>query len=237
MDKMILMVRGHEIWLEASRIKDKNVELGLFYGHNMAVDGCPDPKNIAPAVYDPEKKKIVPDIKSKKDQHRLKLKAEKDGYYTAVVDLSPVTYSNTKKEGFKTGPKNMYKDVVYAGAWHQMAKTIFGIGENGKYRAESVHGILDIVPKDVKPKVGKVLELAVYFEGKKLPGVEVKAVSKKEGKEMAAVTADKEGVAKVPIKAEGPWMFLVRHRDPTRAVADQFDEAVFVTTLTLEAAK
>jgi len=237
MDKMILMVRGHEIWLEASKIKDKNVELGLYYGHNMAVDGSPDPKNITPAVYGPDKKKISPEIKSKKDMHSLKLKADKAGYYTAVVDLSPETYSNTKKEGFKAGPKNMYKDVVYAGAWHQMAKTIFSVGTNGKYVAESVHGIFDIVPKDVVPKVGKDLELTVYYEGKKLPGVEVKAVSKKEGKEMVAVTTDKDGVAKVPIMAEGPWMFLARHRDPAKGVPDLYDEAVFVTTLTLGAAK
>jgi uncharacterized GH25 family protein len=235
MDKMILMVKGHEIWLEASKVKDKNVELGLFYGHNMAVDGSPDPKNITPAVYDPEKRMASPEIKSMKDMHALKLKAGKAGYYTVVVDLSPETYSNTKKEGFKAGPKNMYKDVVYAGAWHQMAKTIVGVGANGKYVAEPVHGILDIVPKEVKPKVGKDLELAIYYEGKKLPGVEVKAVSKKEGKEMAAVTADKDGIVKIPIKAGGPWMFLARHRDPAKGVPDQFDETVFVTTLVLEA--
>jgi uncharacterized GH25 family protein len=236
MDKMVLMVRGHEIWLEASRLKDKNVEFGLFYGHNMAVDGCPEKKNIPPAVYDPDKKKFALEIKTKKDAYSMKFKADKAGYYTAVVDLSPETYSNTKKEGFKTGPKNMYKDVVYAGAWHQMAKTIFSVGKNGKYVAESVHGIFDIVPKDVVPKVGKDQELTVYYEGKKLPGVEVKAVSKKEGKEMAAVTTDKDGVAKVSIKAEGPWMFLARHRDPAKGVPDMYDEAVFVTTLTLEAA-
>lgn len=236
MDKMILMVKGHEIWLEASKIKEKNVELGLFYGHNMAVDGSPDPKNITPVVYDPEKKALKPEIKSKKDEHRLKLKAEKNGYYTAVVDLSPETYSNTKKEGYKAGPKSMYKDVVYSGAWHQMAKTVFAVGENGKYKAEALHGILDVVPKEARAKVGKNVELTVYYDGKKLPGVEVKAVSKKEGKEMALITTDKDGVAKILVKTEGPWMFLVRHRDPSKGVPDQFDEAVFVTTLVLEAA-
>jgi uncharacterized GH25 family protein len=237
MDKMIYMVGGHEIWLEASKIKDKNVELGLFYGHNMAVDGSPDPKSLTPVIYDPKNNKIAPAIKSKNNMHALKFIAEKDGYYTAVVDLSPQTYSNTKKEGFKTGPKSMFKDVVYAGAWHQMAKMVFAVGENGKYKPEPVHGILDIVPHDVKPKVGKILDLTVYYEGKKLAGAEVKAVSRKEGKEMAEASTDKEGVAKVLIKSEGPWMFLVRHRDPSRGVPDQYDEAVFVTTLALEAAK
>jgi len=237
MDNMILMVRGHEIWLEASKVKDRSVELGLFYGHNMIVDGCPDPKNLSPAVYGPEGEKIVPKVTSKKDVHSLRVKADKDGYYTAVVDLSPETYSNTRKEGYKSGPKSMYKDVVYAGAWHQMAKTIFAVGGSGRYRAEPVHGILDIVPGEARPRVGTVLELTVYFEGKKLEGAEIKAVSKKEGREMAEVTTGKGGVARVPINAGGPWMFLARHRDPGRAVPDQYDEAVFVTTLTLEAVK
>ena len=237
MDKMILMVRGHEIWLETSKAKDTNIELGLYYGHNMAIDGSPDAKNLVPLAYAPDKAKIQPEIKSKKDRHSLKFKADKAGYYTVVVDMSPEMYSNTKKEGFKAGPKSMYKDVVYAGAWHQMAKTIVGVGENGKYAAVPVHGILDIVPKDARPTVGKDLALTVYYEGKKLPGVEVKAVSKAVGKEMAVAETDKNGTAKFKITTEGPWMFLARHRDPKKGVADQYDEAVFVTTLSLDAVK
>ena len=221
MDKMILMVKGHEIWLEASKIKDKNVELRLFYGHNMATDGRADPTKIAPTVYSPKKEKITPQVKALKESFTLKLMADGAGYYTAVVDMSPETFSNTKKEGFKTGPKSQYKDAVYAGAWHQMAKTVFAVGSNGKYVGEPIHGILDIVPKDAKPKVGNDLEMTVYYEGK----------------EMAAVTTDKNGVARFKITAEGPWMFLARHRDPSKGVPDQYDEAVFVTTLALEAAK
>ncbi len=234
MDKMILMVRGHEIWLEASKVKDKDVEVGLFYGHNMKVDGSPDPRNITPAVYSPDKNKFGLKVKVKKGSQSLKFKAGKAGYYAVVADLSPETYSNTKKEGFKAGPKNMYKDVVYAGAWHQMAKTIVAVGTGGKYVAEPLHGILDIVPRDPRLKVGNDLELTVYYEGKRLPGAEVRAVSKAEGKEMAAVTADKDGIARIPVSAAGPWMFLARHRDPAKGVPDLYDEAVFVTTLTLE---
>jgi hypothetical protein len=44
-------------------------------------------------------------------------------------------------------------------------------------------------------------------------------------------------VAKIPIRADSRWMFLVRHRDPSRAVPEQYDEAVFLTTLAIEAVK
>jgi uncharacterized GH25 family protein len=237
MDKMVLMVKGHEIWIEKPKIKGDTVEFGLCYGHNMAVDGSPDAKKILSAVYAPDKTRIIPALKSGKNGHSFKFKAIKPGIYTAFVDMSPAIFSNTKKEGFKDGPKRLYKDVVYAGAWSQMAKTIFVVGENGGYKAETVHAVLDIVPKEISAKVGKTVELTVYYEGKSLPGIEVKAVSKKEGKEMASVITDKDGVARVPITNDGKWMFIVRHRDPSKAVQDQYDEAVFVTTLSMEAIK
>lgn len=237
MDKMILMVKGHEIWLEKKKTAGNNVEFGLYYGHNMTVDGKPEPKNILSTVYSPEKTRIIPELKSMKNSHTFKFKALKPGFYNAFVDMSPSIFSNLKTGGFVNGPKSMYQDVVYAGAWHQMAKTIISIGKDGAYKSESVHGILDIVPKDINIKVGKDIELTVYYEGKPLSGVEVKAVSKKEGKEVGAAVTDNNGVVKFPLKKDGEWMFLARHRDPSKAVPDQYDEAVFVTTLSMELSK
>ena len=237
MDKMVLMVKGHEIWIEKPKIKGNEVEFRLSYGHNMAVDGCPDAKSILSAVYTQDKTRIIPALKSGKSGHLFKFKALKPGVYTAFVDMSPAIFSNLKKEGFKDGPKRLYKDVVYSGAWHQMAKEIFTVGEDGGYKAETTHAILDIVPDGIAAKVGKDVVLTVYYEGKRLPGVEVKAISRKEGKEMASVTTDKDGMAKIPMTTDGIWMFIVRHRDPSKGVPDQYDEAVFVTTMTMEAIK
>ncbi len=237
MDKMILMVKGHEMWLEKMKATGKDVEVGLYFGHMMKVDGCPDVAKVAPTVYAPDGKKVPAELKAKKESLELKFKADKPGCYTVMADLSPEIYSNTLKEGFKTGPKKMYKDAVYAGAWHQMAKAVVTVGTDGKYKADHIAGILDIVPKETTAKVGKPLELTVFYDGKKLPGAEVKAISKKEGKEMTALVTDKDGAVKVPITADGKWMFMVRHRDETKGVKDEFDELVFVTTYVLEAAK
>jgi uncharacterized GH25 family protein len=237
MDKMILMVKGHEMWLEKAKSKDNEVKIGLYYGHMMETDGCPEAAKIAPSVYAPDGGKVEAALKAKKDALEIKFKADQPGAYTIMADLSPVVYSNTKKEGFKTGSKKMYKDAVYAGAWHQMAKAVVTVGENGKYKARHLAGILDIVPKEAIAKVGKPLELTVFYDGKKLAGAEVKAISKKEGKETAAPLTGKDGVAKVPITADGKWMLMVRHRDESKGVKDEFDEMVFVTTYTLEATK
>jgi uncharacterized GH25 family protein len=130
----------------------------------------------------------------------------------------------------------MYKDVVYAGAWHQMAKTILAAGNAGKYVPEHVHGILDIVPKEASLVNGKDIDLVLFYEGKPLANSEIKAVSKDTGKEMALITTNQDGIARIPITCNGEWMFLSRHRDPSKAVEDKYDEAVFVTTLVMKTA-
>ena len=230
---LTLMAQGHEIWLERAKIEDGSVELALLYGHNMRADGIADPEKITPIVYSPDGATLEPALTSKEDHHLLTFQAEKEGYYTAIADLASVILSQTK-EGYQVGPRFKYKDVIYAGAYHQMAKRIVPIGEAGAYRSELVHGILEIVPKDIRCEEGSEVELNVSYEGKNLASAEVKAISKEEGKEMALVTTDENGIAKVPITGEGEWMFLVRHRDPTKKVSEEYDESVFVSTLVME---
>jgi len=234
MDKMILMIGGHEIYLESAIVENNNAALILGYGHNMRLDGCPDARLVTVTVYAPDKKKLTPTLNTKEEYHEIKFDCDRPGYYTTIVDLSPMVYSNTTKEGFKEGPKSMYKDVVYAGAWHQMAKTIIAAGVTGEYVPEHLHGILDIIPTEASLVNGKDIELTLLYEGQLLAGSEIKAVSKDTGKEMALVVTDQDGIAKIPITCSGEWMFLSRHRDPSKAVEDKYDEAVFVTTLVMK---
>lgn len=227
------MIEGHEIWLEKLGIETGNLELALFYGHNMRPDGIADPEKITPLVYAPDGTRFKPTLIPEEDHHLLSFQAEIDGDYTVVVDLAPVIISKMK-EGYQIGPRFKFKDVVYAGAFHQMAKKIVSIGDAGVYRGEPLHGILEIVPMDIRCEVGNEVELNVFYGGKNLASAEVKAVSKKEGKEMALVTTDESGIARVPIACEGEWMFLVRHRDATKKVSEEYDETVFVSTLVME---
>ena len=54
-----LMVEGHEIWIEELGIEEGNVELALFYGHNMRQDGVVDPEKLTSIVYSPEEDKEI----------------------------------------------------------------------------------------------------------------------------------------------------------------------------------
>ncbi|NQU03466.1 MAG: DUF4198 domain-containing protein, partial [Syntrophaceae bacterium] len=223
-------------WLEKVETKGGNVELALLYGHAMRTDGTADIERITPIVYSPDGTTLEPTLTSKEDHYLLTFKGEKEGYYTAIIDLASGVVSRTE-EGYQIGPRFKFKDVIYAGLFHQMAKRIVSIGDAGAYRGELVHGILEIVPKDIRCEVGSEVELSVFYEGKNLASAEVKAVLKKEGKEVALVTTDENGIAKVPIACEGEYMFLVRHRDPMKKISEEYDESVFVSTLVMETAK
>ena len=229
-----LMAEGHEIWLEKLEIEEGNVELALFYGHNMSPDGIADPEKITSIVYSPEGTQFKPTLIPGEEYHLLRFYAEKDGNYTVFVDLAPVIISKMK-EGYRIGPRYKFRDVIYAGAFYQMAKRIVTIGDSA-YCSKPLHGVLEIVPTDTRCEVGDEVELKVFYEGKSLASAEVKAVSKKEGKEVL-VTTDKNGIAKIPITCEGEWMFLVRHRNPAKKLSEEYDESVFVSTLVMETTK
>ena len=149
---LTLMAQGHEIWLEKGKIENGNVELALIYGHNMRADGIADPEKITPIVYSPDGAILEPALTSKEANHLLTFQAGKEGYYTTIADFASIIISRTK-DGYQFGPRFKYKDVIYAGAYHQMAKRIVPIGEAGVYRSELVHGILEIVPKDIRCEV------------------------------------------------------------------------------------
>lgn len=233
-NKMFLMIHGHEIWLEESAKENADVELSLVYGHNMRQDGVADSKRLKVFVYSDDGSNRELEITPGGDRHLIRFKADRDGYHTAVADMGSIVFSQTK-DGYETGPKSQFKDVIYAGAFHQMAKIIISVGSNGKFEGKLEHGILEIVPREPHCIVGREIELQVFYEGKPLGGAEVKAVSKRAGKEMALVRTDEVGRAIVNVTEEGDWMFLVRHRDATKKVAEAFDETVFITTLVMEA--
>ena len=233
-NKMGLMAKGHEIWLEKHGIEGNKIDLAIVYGHNMRQDGVRDVTRLMPFVYSPDGSRFASLLIRGDDKHLLRFTADQNGYYTAIADYGSIIISQTKGE-YELGPRSMFKDVIYAGAFHQMARIIVPVGSTGKFKGWLVHGILEIVPKVAYCQLGQNIELQVFYKGKPLAWEDVKAISKIEGKEMASVKTDEQGIARIPILTEGECMFLVRHPDPTKNVNEAFDESIFVTTLVMEA--
>ena len=92
-----------------------------------------------------------------------------------------------------------------------------------------------IVPENLCWEVGGEVKFRV--ERKTLASAEVKVVSKSEGKEIAQVVTNENGFGRFSITSEGEWMFLVRHRDPTKKSNRKYDESVFISTLVVKVSK
>nr|WP_319540614.1 DUF4198 domain-containing protein [uncultured Methanospirillum sp.] len=229
-----LMIQGHEIWLERSDVEKGTVSLSLLYGHNMKQDGLVDESRFQPHVYYQDGHEGEIELRTVDDRHYLIFKEGETGYMSAYADMGVVIYSKNE-DGYNQGPKFQFKGVVYSGAFHQMAKIIVPGKKPENYRPQPTHGILEIVPAKPECTVGSEIELTVYYEDKPLPSVLVKAISKKEGKDLVSIETDNKGVVKIPISRDGEWMFLARHVDSTKKVSDEFDESVFITTLVLDA--
>ncbi|HOT07377.1 MAG: Nickel uptake substrate-specific transmembrane region [Methanosaeta sp. PtaB.Bin039] len=225
---------GHEIWLGEARLEGEQAEVSLIFGHNMRPDGSLDPSRINPTVYKPDGSTIKPELSSEELKHRLTFPCTQDGFYTAIVDLVPVIITQDQ-DGYHIGPKFQFKNVTYSGAIIQMAKRIIPVGEGQSDLKEPMHGILEIVPKKPAYAKGEEAEIRVFYEGKPLAEAEVRAVSGKDGKEMAQTKTDEEGWARVPLTEDGEWMFLARHQDPTKKASEEFDQTNFITTLVMVA--
>lgn len=225
---------GHEIWLGEARLDGRDAEIALFYGHNMRPDGALDAKSINPIAYGPKGNVIKPSISSEKDRNLLRFTCPEDGCYKVIADHSPVFITRTK-EGYHMGPKFQFKDVIYSNVLNPMAMRIIPIGDCRLEHGDTLHRILEILPNEAKAFEGGEAQLKVFYEGLPLAGAEVEAVSEKEGKRMTLTKTDDQGSAKIPITVKGDWMFLVRHKDPTKKVHEEFDETIFLTTLVVEA--
>jgi uncharacterized protein YfaS (alpha-2-macroglobulin family) len=163
----------------------------------------------------------------------MMLQAKISGYYISAVDLLPVMISISRSEGCKLGPRKMFRDIVYAGAYRQMAKIIVPVGDAGRYRARHVHGILDIMPDAANLVTGMDISLTLLYEGKAVSGVGVCAISKKDGISKASGKTDDNGIVRLPVPGDGTLMFLARYRDRSKFVEDEYDETIFVTTLVM----
>lgn len=228
------IMEGHEIWLGDAHQDGDQAEVALFYGDRMRPDGSLDPKSISYIVYKPGGSTIKPSISSEKDRHLLRFSCIRDGCYTIFVELIPVVFTQTK-DGWHRGPKSRFNDVIHSHAIDQMAKRILPVGESRLEKKEPLHGILEIVPGDVKVLKGGVADLRVFYEGTALAGAELRAVSEKMGKEMVRTKTDDQGWARVPLTIDGDWMFMAIHKDNNKSVKDEFDQTTFITTLVMEA--
>ena len=222
---------GHELWMESACVRGNNVSCRLRYGHNMAIDGVAPNSYVNTFVYVPgQTRKAKTNEKAGSEDWTLSCPKTEDGDYTFYTDSSSVWCKDAKGK-WTMGPKSSVKNSAYSGAYQLVAKKIFSIGSKGDFKP-TAHTMLDILPSARKLKVGEEIAFKVKYEKKNVTKCQMKAYCKESKKEIMADIID--GKVAIKIEDKGTWMFLVRLKDESKKVADEYDETVFVTTLVME---
>ncbi|MDW5563458.1 MAG: DUF4198 domain-containing protein [Methanomassiliicoccus sp.] len=231
LEKLSKVYYGHELWLDTSSNRGINISCHLRYGHNMSVDGIAPKDYVNPFVYTPNKslREMAIGVEEK-NGWKISCPRTVDGDYTFYTDSSSVWCRDSKGD-WKMGAKAKVGDVAYSGAYKLVAKRIISVKADGRF-APKAHTTLDILPPAREVKLGDTALFTVKYEKKNLLAGQMKAYCKDSGKE--SMVDVMKGKAAVTIDSKGTWMFLVRHRDETKKVSDEFDETVYVTTLTME---
>lgn len=222
---------GHELWFEIPSSKGKMVSCRLRHGHNMGIDGVAPEQYVKTFVYSPGKpRKIKAQDKKEETDWLVSTPKTTDGDYTFYTDSSSVWCKDAKGK-WTMGPKSKVKKVEYSGAYQLVAKKIVPVNFKGDFTPKA-HTTLDILPASRYIKLGDNAAFKVKYERKNLTGVQMKAYCKESKKDVMVDVVD--GNATVKIDSKGTWMFLVRYRDGSKKVSEEYDETVFVTTLVME---
>ncbi len=151
------------------------------------------------------------------------------GTYMAVVVSQP-GFSSKTTEGYKQGKtRKDLKEVLSCSYSEKFSKALFTVGKaGGNAFSRTLGHSLEIVPlQDPSAmKVGEVMSVRVLFQGKPLPSATVSGVyagfSDDPGTFAYSTTTNKEGIAKVKLIHNGPWLLLVKQKSayPDTTVCD-----------------
>lgn len=228
------VIFGHENWLDRPTCDWEKEEFSaeLFHGHNMEPDGRAPKEYVNGIAMDKDGKALKVDVEETADGYRLSFKGNGNGPYTLYDETQPMIWNLINDGSWTAGPKRDFSNVKSSANYQQYAKIVFSQKEPSRLEQTE----LELVSDDLEAKAGKEASFTLYYEGKPLPGVKVKFFSKKDKVEIFAETDAEGRVSFVPTTAD-LWMALARYKDESKSSEDEFDETVFVTTLTMRAVR
>ena len=224
------VIFGHEIWLENAIMGGEKFSSDLRYGHNMVGDGKVPEKYVNPTVFDNRGNPVQSKAEEIPEGYRISFSNKGGMPYSMYIESIPVIWNIIADGTWKAGVKRDYTDVKTSASYQMYAKIIFAECEPPQIEP----AILEIMPDKGKLHLDKEIGFTIKYEGKPLANKEVKMFCKESGEEIFKNT-DADGKVSVNINKSGEWMFLVRHKDGSKCVENEFDESVFITTLVMRA--
>jgi len=194
--------KGYAVWLEPTHLHfhtGGKVEIKALWGNKMQKDGAGNPENWRASVTGPAGEKIEAEITYGEGLHaQVNFQAGEEGLYHVVVE----------------NPAGEHNGVDYT----QWAILLVPVGHHVHGPGVSTEKGLEIVPGEFREfHPGDTVSLQVLYNGKPLPGVEVKATSHLyEGADYPCrKNADHEGRLDFAFDSKGHWMFLVNYEGET----------------------
>ncbi len=151
-----------------------------------------------------------------------------DGTYLAVATTKPGFKSKTT-DGYKTGTKKDFSDVIECSYSEKFAKAIFTVGAaGGKAWAQELGQKLEIVPLQdpATLKAGDVLSVKVLFDGQPLATTisgTYAGFSEEQNTWAYTTSTNKDGIAKIKLLHDGAWLLMAKQKldYPDKSVADK----------------
>lgn len=158
------------------------------------------------------------------------------GTYLAVAVSKPGFKSKTT-DGYKTGTKKDFSDVIECSYSEKFAKAIFTVGAaGGKAWGQELGHKLEIVPLQdpATLKAGDTLQIKVLFEGKPFATTvsgTYAGFSEEQNTWAYTTSSNKEGIAKIKLVHGGAWLLVVKQKldYPDKTVADKLAYSAALT--------
>lgn len=224
---------AHDLWVNAYAPKDGVLKAELGYGHDF-----PAPEPIAQErlsifnplkLYTPDK---VTEMEQKGENYAYEVSVDaQGGSYVVVGEYKPTFWSKSPEGKWSMTSRKETPDAAYSQEAVMFGKTIlnFGDSRDNSFVTKPVGLRLEIVPT-VNPaniKVGDVLPMVVFLDGKAAKTVEVKGVYGGFSKSSEALAfRDKTNLQGafdfIPLQS-GYWRLFVRVALPygDKGVADE----------------
>ena len=226
------MIYGHETWLENPRREDGRIVVDGMYEHRLENDKVMPLCYANIAIFNesgPSGAKY--DLSEEDKCRRLRFDDDGSDIITVYYDSNNIPWIQND-EGWAMGVKRDFSNVKYAAAYNLIAKRI--ISKDGS-PGTVVNSTLEIIPTTVSPAVGETVGVQILYEGRPLAGSKI-LVYRKGAEDFLKFVTDADGRFEFKADEAGMWAIIAKHADPSKAVEDEYDEAVYEATLTMETA-
>ncbi|MGN0098173.1 MAG: DUF4198 domain-containing protein [Candidatus Methanomethylophilaceae archaeon] len=226
------MIYGHETWLENPRRENGKIIIDGMYGHRLENDRAMPLCYANISIFnDKGYSDVEYELYEEDNCRRLRFDDDGSDIITVYYDSVNIPWIQND-DGWAMGVKRDFSNVKYAAAFNLIAKRI--ISKDGN-PGNVVNSTLEVMPSTVAPKVGETVKVQILYEGNPLPNMKA-LVYRRGAEDFIKYTTDSDGRFEFDIDEPGMWTIIAKHADPSKCVEDEYDEAVYEATLTMETA-